>query len=190
MGQGCVRQQHARSAQPFHTTGPPSAPLRTTSTVFCAGRRRDFIWLFGSVTYHREARFRRRAPSLPPAASISFRTVGSRSSGAASRVLPSRAPGDEMPIQPRCGIPAGLDPFKVACFIPQSCAAALIRVAGATLLMQADKNYGSQGGAAHEPYHCSVCRDCRVEHYLNRRRSRGWLWARLVLQWATVRPAG
>jgi hypothetical protein len=23
----------------------------TTSTVFCAGRRRDFIWLFGSVTY-------------------------------------------------------------------------------------------------------------------------------------------
>jgi hypothetical protein len=62
--------------------------------------------------------------AIPPAASISFRTVGSRSSGAASRVLPSRAPGDEMPIQPRCGIPAGLDPFKVACFIPQSCAAA------------------------------------------------------------------
>jgi hypothetical protein len=50
--------------------------------------------------------------------------------------------------------------------------------------------HGEHRGDAHEPGHCFVCRGRCLDRYLNRRRSCGWLWARLVLQWTTLRPAG
>src|SRR5436309_2868095 len=56
--------------------------------------------------------------------------------------------------------------------------------------MQVYKLNGVSPGGAHEPDHCFVFRDRRIDRYLNGRRSCGWLRTWLVLQWATLCAAG